>query len=80
MLYWTTSAAYSFGQNITLKIPSVRMVLNIAKSKTDSSTPFKDMKEVFEQRYLGREKEGTDEDKQLREMLDKIPEEKSRKS
>ncbi|PIK48272.1 putative mitochondrial inner membrane protein COX18 [Apostichopus japonicus] len=79
VLYWTVSAAYSLGQNIVLKLPSVRTALNITKSKTDSATPFQDMKEVFECRYLGRKREGQDEEEELKEMLENVPEKKPQK-
>ncbi|XP_033114163.1 cytochrome c oxidase assembly protein COX18, mitochondrial-like isoform X2 [Anneissia japonica] len=51
-LYWMTSASYSLGQNLFLKLPSVRRVVRIPSSGSDSDTPIQDMKRHLKQKYF----------------------------
>ena len=66
-LYWSVSAFYGLSQNILLKIPSARRALGIRPSKSDSATPFQDMKEEFVERYVRRSRGG-----QKEELLEEV--------
>ncbi|XP_072165698.1 cytochrome c oxidase assembly protein COX18, mitochondrial-like [Diadema setosum] len=78
-LYWTVSASYGLGQNILLKIPSARRALGARPSKSDSSTPFQDMRDEFVVRYLSRTGRGQTSDGRLEEMADNGDDSKSKK-
>ncbi|XP_030835952.1 cytochrome c oxidase assembly protein COX18, mitochondrial-like, partial [Strongylocentrotus purpuratus] len=68
-LYWSVSAFYGLGQNILLKIPSARRALGMRSSKSDTDTPFLDMRDEFLVRYLA--KDGGKE-KKKNEQLDEL--------
>ena len=49
-LYWGASATFGLLQNISLKFPSVRRILRIPKTPSESTTPFKDMAAIVASR------------------------------
>ncbi|KAK2178353.1 hypothetical protein NP493_546g02001 [Ridgeia piscesae] len=51
-LYWTCSSLYGLTQNILLKCPSVRRAVGLPKMPSESSTPFRDMWEIAQEKYL----------------------------
>ena len=49
-LYWAASSSYGLLQNIMLKLPVVRRAFGIPHTPNESSTPFKDIRQILQER------------------------------
>lgn len=55
-LYWTYSSFYGLMQFILLRLPTVRRILHINASSTDTDTPFRDLWHLARRKYRLRDK------------------------
>lgn len=51
-LYWTCSSSYGLAQNLLIKHPTVRRLLNIPKTPSESKQPYNDMISILKNRAL----------------------------
>ena len=61
-LYWSVSASFGLIQNVSLKFPTVRRILRIPKTPSESATPFRDIVKILGNRaekFLELQKERT---------------------
>jgi hypothetical protein len=49
--YWVCSSLFGVGQNVLFKVPSVRRLLRIPQTPSESQTPFKDLVSAAKARY-----------------------------
>lgn len=49
-LYWACSSTYGLSQNIILKFPRVRRILNIPKTPSEHEKPIKAMAAILQSR------------------------------